>query len=151
LWGLLHGCFWCVSIVNLAFEFLSSVKHYLFICLPWLYVWLCLPMSTFIYLCLPFFASAGLYLLLFSFLCFYLCPMFTSMSFCLPLSGLCLCLPLFAYVCFYLPMLVYLLLSPKLCELLSSKFCLFSKSFSFPIHYHVVVYYLVANVYLGPL
>jgi hypothetical protein len=61
-----------------------------------------------------------------------------------------LCLD-FVCVCLYLPMLVYLFLSPKFCELLSSKFCLFSKSFSFPIHYHVVVYYLVTNVYLGPL
>jgi hypothetical protein len=115
-----------VSIVNLAFESLPNVKHSLY------------------------FSSLILCLLMFAYVCIYLF-MFTSISFCLPLSKLCLCLPLFAYVYFYLLMLVYLLLSPKLCELLSFKFCLFSKFFSFPIHYHVVVYYLVTNVYLGPL
>jgi hypothetical protein len=96
-------------------------------------------MSAFIYLCLPLYASVGSTSIFLSLL--------------LPLSNVYLFSFLFAYVwtLFVFALLVYLLLSPKLCELLSSNICLFSKSFSFPIHYHVVMYYLVTNVYLGPL
>jgi len=102
----------CFSIVNLAFEFLSSVKHYLSIYLPCFYVCLSLPLPTFVYLCLPLSSSIFLYLLL-SLSNVFLCLVFASIFFCLPMSRLCLCMLLFAYVCFYLPLLVYVLLNYK--------------------------------------
>jgi hypothetical protein len=102
--------------------------------------------SMFVYVCLNLDLSIStyLFLLLSTFIFIYLllplsnvclCLMFAPSFFCLPLFGFCSCLLVFAYVCFYLVLLIYLLLNSKLCELLSSKFCLFSKFFSFSIHY----------------
>jgi hypothetical protein len=73
------------------------------------YVCIYLFMFTTFYLCFLLFASTSLQCLLMSNVYLYF---FFSTFVCL-----CLCLPIFAYVCFYLPMLVHLLLSPKLCEL----------------------------------